>query len=287
LSERPKSVELVAMKALILAVGIIGAAWTTAAEIRWTARGTVSSVSGSGFSGTSAVANAPAEFEMAYDSNMLTTPRSFISFGAAVAGNAWFYGNANLRITIRINGQTWSGQLPIIPSGTSIMESSCWDGGGNPDVFKVTLDSARGGVFPDFPQAGNETSLALGVEFRDSTSPAELFQVHTLPDSLTSVCAMTTATASITSGASIISLTIDPATVNVSLPQVPATIAKTETGIQLSWNTELGKTYRIEGSSDMKCWSYESEFPGTGGTIQESLTPFETYQQRFYRIAEY
>ena len=275
------------MKSLVFTLGMIGATWTTAAEIRWTARGTVSSVSGSGFSGTNAITNSPAEFELAYDSNMLTSPRSFISFGAAVTGNAWFYGNANLRVTIRINGQTWSGQLPIIPSGTNIMESSCWDGGGNPDIFRVNLDTARGGVFPEFPQAGSETSLALGMEFRDSTSPAELFQVHTLPDSLSSVCAMTTATASITAGASTISLTIDPATVRVSLPQVPATISKTETGVQLSWNSELGKTYRIEGSSDMKCWAYEAEIPGTGGTIQESLTPFETYQQRFYRIAEY
>lgn len=276
------------MKSLILAIGIFGMGWTTGAEIRWTARGTVSSISGSGFSGTGVSADAPAEIEMVYDSNLLIDPRSHLFFTPTIStGNAWFHGDANLKITIRISGQIWTGQLPFIPSGVNVMETSCWDGGGNPDVFKVTLDAAHGGAFPDFPQAGSETSLALNVEFRDSISPAELFNIHVLPDSLTNVCAMTTATASIIAGTSNIALSIDPETVNVSLPQVPATLTKTETGIQLSWNTELGKTYRIEGTSDMRCWSYEGVSSGTGGTVQELLMPFETYQQRYYRIAEY
>ncbi len=58
------------------------------------------------------------------------------------------------------------------------MVSSCWDGGGSPDRFTVTLDSARGGTFPDFPYTGSETSRALVIEFRDDQVPAGLFTIH-------------------------------------------------------------------------------------------------------------
>lgn len=275
------------MKTIIVIAGLFGIGCITAAEIRWTARGTVSTISGAEFSGTGVEVGNPAEFEMVYDSDTSMNPRSFISFGGPIAGVAWFHGAANLRITVRIGVHTWTGEMPDIPSDVSVMESSCWDFGGNPDVFKVTLDAARGGKFPGFPQSGVETALALNLEFRDTTTPAGLFDVHLLPGSLTNVCEMTSASGSIVAGASSIAMTIDPTSVGVSLPQVPVSIAREEGGIQLSWKTQQGKLYRIEGSSDLRCWSNEGVYAGNGEIYQQSLTPFEIHPQRYYRIAEY
>ena len=276
-----------AVKAIILAAGIVGIGCVSAAEIRWTARGTVSSVSGSGFSGIGVSVSNTAEFEMVYDSDILIQPRSFLPIGAAIYGTAWFHGTANLRITVKVGGQTWTGEMPEIPSDVDVMELSCWDSGGNPDVFKLNLDAARGGNFPSFPQSGVVTTRALKLEFRDTTSPAELFNVHVLPDSLTKVCEMTSATGSIVAGTSSIAFILDPKSVGATLPQVPVSISREGPGIQLAWKTDPGKTYRIEGSSDLRCWSSEGVFPGTGGIFQQALTPFGIYPKRFYRIAEY
>ena len=150
----------------------------------------------------------------------------------------------------------------------------------------MTLDQARGGTFPSFPLSGNETNRALKLEFRDDTTPAELFDVHVLPDSLANVCAMTSASGTVQAGTSILAFTLNPATVNVTLPKVPVALTKTPTGIQLHWESEFGKTYRIEGTSDLRCWSEEGIELGNGTLIQRNLTPFATYPKRFYRIVE-
>ncbi len=192
----------------------------------------------------------------------------------AVLGNHdWWY-----------DGPTVEAQLKL--AGVNVMESVCWDFGGNPDWFNVTLDAARGGTFPSFPHTGNETIRALKLEFRDDTSPAELFNVHVLPDSLTQVCAMTSATGAVQAGSSTLAFTLNPSSVSVTLPAVPVSMNKTATGIELFWESEAGKSYRIEGTSDLRCWSDEGFHFGTGSMIQQNLTPFATYPKRFYRIVE-
>ena len=274
------------MKQLIVLFGLLGVVSGSAAEVRWTARGTVSSVSGTSFSGTGTTVGNEVVIEMVYDSNASVSPRSYLPIGASTSGQAWFYGNVNLGISIGIGANTWSGAMATIPTNTNVMDSNCWDGGGNPDIFKVTLDAARGGTFPSFPQNGVETTRALKLEFRDDTTPAQLFDVHVLPSSVTNVCEMTSAKGSVVVGSSTIAFTIDPASVRVTLPQVPVTIAQTGGGIELGWQSESGKVYRIEGSSDLKCWSNEGIAFGNGDKLQEALTPFGSYSKRFYRIVE-
>jgi hypothetical protein len=274
------------MKFFALMIGLCGVGLLPAAEIRWTARGTVSSITGGAFSGTGVVTGSAVEIVLVYDSQTEVNGRSYLPIGGSLAGRAWFYGAAKLGITVKIGGNTWSGEMPNIPAQVDVMESVCWDFGGNPDLFYVTLDAARGGIFPSFPHAGNETIRALKLEFRDETSPAELFNVHVLPDSLTQVCAMTSATGAIQAGASTLAFTLNPATVNVTLPRVPVALNQTATGIELIWQTETGKSYRIEGTSDLRCWSDEGIHLGTGALERQSLTPFATYPKRFYRIVE-
>jgi hypothetical protein len=271
---------------ILFGICLLGTLNSPAAEIRWTARATVSSISGTAFSVPGVATGQAVEIEMVYDSNTDVNGRSFLPIESAFAGRAWFYGQADLGITVRIGENTWTGAMPTIAFGTNVMESVCWDFGGNPDWFKVTLDSARGGTFPSFPQSGNELVRALVLEFRDDTSPAELFDIHVLPDSVTNVCAMTSATGSITAGTSTLAFTIDPSSVSVSQPRVPVSIAQVNGGIQLSWESELGKNYRVEGSSDLRCWSQEALQSGNGALRQQLLTPFATYSKRFYRVVE-
>ena len=274
------------MRVTPLIIGLCGAGLLPAAEVRWTARGTVSSISGAAFSGTGVVSGSAVEIVMVYDSKTDVEGRSYLPIGGAIAGRAWFSGAANLGITVKIGENTWSGEMPNIPAGVNVMESVCWDLAGNPDWFNVTLDAARGGTFPSFPHAGNETTRALKLEFRDDTSPAELFNVHVLPDSLTNVCAMTSAAGAVLAGTSTLAFTVNPSSVNVTLPKVPVALNKTATGIELFWESETGKSYRIEGTSDLRCWSDEGIRFGNGTLIQQNLTPFATYPKRFYRIVE-
>ena len=274
------------MRIAPLIIALCGAGLLPAAEVRWTVRGTVSSISGGAFAGTGVVTGNAVEVVMVYDSQTRVEGRSFLPINGVFAGRAWFTGAANLGITVKIGNHTWSGGIPNIPSGINMMESVCWDLGGNPDWFNVTLDAARGGSFPSFPHTGNEPSRSLKLEFRDDTSPADLFNIHVLPDSLTQVCAMTSATGAVQAGSSILAFTMIPSSVNVTLPRVPVALNKTATGIELLWETKNGKTYRIEGTSDLRCWSDEGIHSGTGTLKQQNFTPFATYPKRFYRIVE-
>jgi len=190
------------------------------AEIRWTASGSVSGLSGSGFAGLASVGD-PLEITMVYDSAATVAPRSFFNIGAAFYGEAWFHGAAELAITVKIGEKLWRGEMPTVPAGQAVMVTQCWEGGGSPDRFQVTLDTARGGDFPDFPYGGVESSRTLEVEFRDDQSPAALFSIHQLPDTLSCLPEMTSATGAVRAGGDAISFTLDVTTVKVSQPQVP------------------------------------------------------------------
>jgi len=57
-------------------------------------------------------------------------------------------------------------------------------------------------------------------------------------------------------------------------------------GIRLTWNTETGKSYRLDATSNLMCWSVEGEFAGNGNPIQQTLNPFAIHTRRFYRVVE-
>ena len=257
-----------------------------AAEVKWTATGTVGSVSGTGFAGTGVTAGDAVELEMTYDSNAEVKALSFLPILGAINGRAQFIGDIDLSVRVLINGQEWSGELPTTVGSLNVLSSNCWDFAGNPDVFSVDLDTEAGGTFPSFPVNEEGLSKEIRLEFADRTSPAELFEVHVLPDNLSQVCEMTSATGSVSAGTSTIAFTLDPETVRITLPPVPASISKVEGGIQMTWDSEVGKSYRLEGTSDLKVWSIEGVYGGTGLPLQPILNPFGTYDKRFYRVVE-
>ena len=275
--------KLVGIPLLILAALSVSAG---SAEIRWPASGSVSGQTGVGFPGSITVGS-PVEITMVYDSTTAMSPRSFLNFGSAFFGEAWFYGAAELAITVRIGETLWRGEMPMVPAGQNVMVSSCWDGGGSPDRFTVTLDSARGGTFPDFPYTGLETSRALVIEFRDDQSPAGLFTIHQLPDTLSCLPEMTSASGAVRAGADAILFTLDVSTVKVAQPQVQLSIATENGGIRLTWNTEEGKSYRLDSTANLKCWFEEGKHVGNGNPVHQLLFPFLTNPRRFYRVVEY
>lgn len=255
------------------------------AEIRWTASGTISGLNGTGFSDFAGIGD-PVEITMVYDSATSVNPRSFFSIGAASFGEAWFFGEAGLAITVKIGGNQWRGEMPTVPEGQNVMLTRCWEGGGSPDLFKVTLDSARGGTYPEFPYGGTDSSRSLEIEFRDDQAPANLFAIHQLPGTLSCLHEMTSAWGAVRAGADSIIFTLDISTVKVSQPQVPVSIDPVTGGIRLTWETEDGKSYRLDGTADMKCWFVEGRYTGNGIPIQQILYPFAFNPQRFYRVVE-
>lgn len=256
-----------------------------ASEIRWTASGTVSGTPGAGFSGLAAAGD-PVAIELVYETGAVVNARSFIPIGDTIIGRAWFHGPLKLAITVTIGDATWRGEMPEVSGETNVMESSCRDFGGSPDWFKVTLDSARGGTYPAFPQNGAETARSLEIEFRDDAAPADLFFVHQLPDTLSCLPQMTSAKGAVRAGAGAIHFELDPATVRVAQPQVPVTIANLPGGIELTWATEDGKNYRLESTSDLKCWVEEGRFSGDGNPVRDFFNPFPGDSRRFYRVVE-
>ncbi len=257
----------------------------SASEIRWTGSGTVSGMSGSGFDGL-ATAGDPVQIELVYDSGCLVDGRSLLPIGGSLAGRAWFHGAADLSITITVGENSWVGEMPTVGEGTNVMESLCWDPSGTTDWFKVTLDAARGGTFPGFPYGGSETARSLEIEFRDDVSPTGLFSVHQLPNSLSCLPELTSASGAVRAGADSISFTLDLSTVKVAQPGVPLSIARISEGIELIWETENGKNYRLESTPDLKCWIWEGDFLGDGNPISEVFNPFGFDSKRFYRVVE-
>jgi uncharacterized repeat protein (TIGR02543 family) len=66
----------------------------------------------------------------------------------------------------------------------------------------------------------------------------------------------------------------------------PALVAEAHTAIEFTFPASLGKTYRIEDSTDLATWqTVESGIPGNGGEIQRFYTT-RTIPQRYFRVEE-
>lgn|GEM_PF-3853393 len=283
------------MKASILFLSLVALACGD--EVRWTAVGTVASVSGSGFSATGASPGAAVSVEMSYDSGATLDEQSFLIFpgagdggGDAYAGRAHFYGAVGLRIAIRVGELVWEGRLPEVARNqlTPTIETVSWDLGGAPDTMSVDLREAEGASFPEFSFGGAPGERRLEIELTDSVTPCELLYIHVLPPTTTDTSQVTAASGAVRAGGESITFTLDPATVRVSGPPVPASISARKSGVDLSWPSEDGKTYRIEDSGDFRVWRKvgESEL-GSGEVMVVPLSPFgEHPERRFYRVFE-
>jgi hypothetical protein len=219
-----------------------------AEEIRWTALGTVTSVTGTGFSETGVTADDEVCVEMSYDSGATAEGITEL-FG--VFAEARFLGEIDLRIAVRIRGQTWSGALPAASSPTNAIVTSCWDNAsGTPDELAVRLRTTDGATFPSFPHTGTATDRQLAIDILDNTAPAELFQRLILPGTTVDTSQATMAGGSIESGTDAINFEIELATLRVGGPPIAWGVATALSGDpDVSTNGTLAYAYNIGGSS--------------------------------------
>lgn len=64
----------------------------------------------------------------------------------------------------------------------------------------------------------------------------------------------------------------------------PALVAEARTAIEFTFPSALGKTYRIEGSTDLSTWTtIESGIPGNGGEIQRFYS-IRNQPRRYFRV---
>jgi hypothetical protein len=273
------------MRAILACFVAITAA--RADEIRWTALGTVTSVEGAGMAGLGIGTGEPVSLEMSYDSGAEVRPLSYLPIGGLVTGKAQFIGDIKLAVEVHAGGHTWRGGLAKTGTVLSVMESDCYDLRGSPDRFNVALTTPSGAAFPEFPPDGPQGDHEIRVEIADTSAPAELFEIHRLPDSVTDTSHVTSASGLVRAGGEAIRFEFDPATVRVSGPPVAAEIARTATGVSVSWATVEDKFYRLEESGDFYTWEFVLARAGTGGVVSVDLQPFDEHPiERYYRVFE-
>jgi hypothetical protein len=275
------------MKHSILALLLLSSALTASAkEILWSANATVSAVSGTGFNVTD---GDPVSVRFSYQSDVLVNViDAFVFPPSTTYAKTEFYGNIGLTVEVTIGGNTWRGALASAPDkGTNALLTEAWDGGGPSDSFTVLAASSAGGVFAPFPYTGSESSRSLRIVLQDTTSPPDFIPVATLPTETAAIQKITAASGTIAAGTDQVNFTIDLSTLTVSAekPTLPLTITTTQTGIELSWPSTDGVTYRLDEGDALTDWQPLGTFPGTGSTIVVPLSPFADHpNRRFYRV---
>ncbi|MDP0491531.1 MAG: hypothetical protein Q7Q71_10810 [Verrucomicrobiota bacterium JB023] len=260
-----------------------------AETITWSGQGEVSEITGNAF-GTLAENGGTVSIEVSYSSEANELPVNFLQFPAGSRnGSTRFVGDINLMVNIRIGDSEWTGTLPTASASSEALFSDCWDSVANPtanlpDIFEVNLSTAADASFPSFPLVTEESVMAMNLEFRDETTPSDLFTIQTLPDSLTKVSSMTSADGQIVAGSSRVSFTIDPDTVTIREPQESITLRRNEEGYELAWLGESGKGYRIDTSSNLRDWTRSANRIGADEEITIAVTPDESGTPRFYRV---
>ncbi|MCW1883788.1 hypothetical protein OKA04_03550 [Luteolibacter flavescens] len=255
-----------------------------AQQVEWTASGSVTSVSGSGFA---AAVTAPVSVKFSYSLVSTYQPLTGI---INIADKGEFFGDIGLNMEVSIAGDTWKGTVPNSPAhGTYALLVDALMPSAAPDIFTVTASSADTGVFSPFPYTGSSSARSIQVVLRDDTVPSHLLALGVLPDATTQVSAITSGSGSVSAGSDRISFSIDPASVTVSSiePKIPLTITRTLSGIELRWPSETGTTYKLQENAGLSLagWTLVDDYPGTGEEIVVPLTPFALNpERRFYRV---
>jgi hypothetical protein len=263
-----------------------------AQEIQWTATGTVTAVSGTGFAGTASVSN-PVSVKFSYS---LVSDYYPLNGFVGIRDNGEFYGNVGLTTEVTIGANTWKGFLAYSPPpppspapiGVTALLVDAWRSDLTPDIFTVTASSGDPAVFSPFPYTGSSTARSIQIILRDNTAPSDFMALGVLPNASTPVSAITAGSGSISAGGDQISFSITPASVTVAavLPPIPLKISRTPTGIELRWPSESGVNYRLEECDALTGWQQiGSSYPGTGSEIVVPLTPFAAHpNRRFYHV---
>lgn len=206
-----------------------------AEEITWTATGTVSSVSGSGFT---AGIGSQVSVKASYQTGLAVSTIQYIPIGGSIFKKTEFTGNIGLKIEVTIGTSTWSGEVPSSPAGgTTPLLTDAWDGNGPSDIFTITASSLDSGTFSPFPYTGSATARSIAITLADNTTPGQFIQAGELPMDWSEPLQLTQATGVIQAGTDRINFTLAPNSVKVSsdAPRIPLTSNRTPNGLELRW----------------------------------------------------
>lgn len=274
------------MKRPLCAIAFAVAAISTgsALPIKWTATAAVTSASAK-YAGV-AVGD-PVAIEFSYDSGATFGPITGLTGPSSSYYLSEFYQAVGLKIKVTIGQQQWESQLPTAALGARALLIDSWDGANAPDAFTVTTTASMGATFSSFPYQGTFAARSLQIVLTDSVVPCNLIVGPNLPGGQTPLSEITAATGKISAGVDIINFAINLASITVSeeQPSFPLAIERTETGVRLKWQSELGLLYRLEESDDLGQWTEIDTYPGTDAEIVVPLTPFAAHPaRRYYRV---
>ncbi len=273
----------------ILAACSLLPALLVAHPIKWTATGTVTEVTAAGY--PEVAASDPVEVAFSYDSDAHVNGLSALPFGNGIFNyKAEFSDDLDLKMSVKIGGQTWEGMLPFSPrGGIHALHSLSWDGGGSPDTLTLKLDLTDGATFPGFPYTGTNAPRNIELVLTDTLQPCAFLNQQSLPGGSTQVSQITAATGLVSAGTDRIRFALDLASIEVveEEPKIPITLTKTITGIELKWFGEPGVFYQLFESDDMSEWEDMTIHEGLDSDIVVPLEPFELHpKRRFYKVIE-
>lgn len=220
-----------------------------AIETRWTATGTVSTVTGTGLTAT---AGAPVTVKFSYDSAATVDPKlSFSSFS-----NIYYYGAINLAMEVSIGESKWTASLPVAPASEVIYAEAR---NAATDLFTVKATTDNTATFPLFPYSGSATSRSISVNLQDNHNPSLLLTPQVFPDQDScNPSTLSAATGEIKAGTDSIKFNINLTSVTVETgTSFKVTIEQTATGIRLRWPTEEDVIYLLFESDDCVDWGDE------------------------------
>jgi formylglycine-generating enzyme required for sulfatase activity len=201
-------------------------------------------------------------------------------------GNVWEWNEAVIGVTRGIRGNSWS-----IWREAKNLQSSCR--GYSDPGYEVNYIGFRIACLPDTDGDGIldlfETGTGIYVSPADTgtnpTNPdsdndglndgAEVFTYHSNPNLADTDGDSFLDGYELQTGHSM----LDPL-------DKPALVAEARTAIEFTFPAALGKTYRIEGSTDLAAWvTVESGIAGTGGEIQRFYST-RNQPKRYFRVEE-
>lgn len=290
---------------LVLILGVMGWGTSTALSdrVHWTAKATVTEVTGAGLQALVA-ADELVEVEFSYDDMGVGVARSgFVPFYQTFD----FRENIELEMEVTIGGQSWSGS---VSSGVS----------GTPLTFEITdveqlfgtfervspaLSSRFGEVFSSFPgasaTAANEVQLifedgvssfdaVFGLAFLPVESPPALASISSV---LFSPCDFTFGSGEIRAGTEKVAFVIDLATLTIgdgapgpAPTAIDVSIAWVAGQVVLSWGAAVDKCYRIQRSSDLQFWSNLIGIVAGSESEMYSFSPVGAPDAQYYRVIQ-
>lgn len=262
----------------------------TAKEIRWSATGTVTTTTGSGFPATAT--GTPVTVKFAYQSGATAHETSYLELPAGVPrySSTYYYGPIGFSMEITIGANTWTADLPTLATSTpeALYAEANTNFNVTGDILRATASKGNAANFTSFPYTGTGTTRSMVITLKD-TNTSNLFMIpREFPGESLRTSSLNDCSGSIKVGSQeSINFTIDPASVKVTTdePPLPLFISRTPEGIKLRWPSEIGKVYMIKQCENFPDWDDAGVEVGTGTDIEVLIaTPQQMGTRRFYRV---